>query len=56
MAILKNMNENILQKSKEFDYAFISRLLLDVFDDASLVSSNPLDPIKLKFIQGLIFL
>lgn len=36
VAILKKMNENVLQKSKEHDYSFVCRLIGEVFDEETL--------------------
>lgn len=47
------MNQNVLQKAKEFDYAFVSRLLLDIFDKSTLISNEQLDISKIEFIQGM---
>lgn len=64
LLILKNMNVNVLQKSKEFDYRFISRLLSQIFDNQTLRNSSAgssnmrktayarLDEIKLQFMAG----
>lgn len=40
ITILKNMNSNVLQRAREFDYSFISRLILEVFDVATLRNST----------------
>lgn len=63
--LLKNMNQNVLQKAKEFDYSFVSRLLTQVFDIQTLCESSAgsqnarktsyakLDLRKYKFVQDL---
>lgn len=64
LLILKNMNINVLQKSKEFDYRFVSRLLSQIFDNQTLRNSSAgssnmrktayarLDEAKLQFMIG----
>lgn len=64
LLILKNMNVNVLQKSKEFDYRFVSRLLSQIFDIQTLRNSSAgspnmrktayarLDEAKLHFMMG----
>lgn len=63
VTILKNMNNNVLQSAKEFDYSFVSRLLIEVLDAPTLckeafISVNAkktahaqLDEVKYKFIE-----
>lgn len=38
------MNSNVLQRAKEFDYTFVSRLLFEVFDTATLCESTAASP------------
>lgn len=64
LLILKNMNVNVLQRSREFDYRFISRLLGQIFDNQTLRNSSAgslnmrktayalLNEAKLQFMMG----
>lgn len=69
LAVLKGMNTNYLTSTKDFDYRFISRLLLSVFEKQELIEScvridevqtknskyQHLDPLKFGFVKGLSF-
>lgn len=37
--LLRNMNNNVLQRTKDHDYSFVSDLLLEIFDTATLCKS-----------------
>lgn len=64
VTILKNMNTNVLQSSKEHDFNFVSRLLVEVFDTPTLCRDTRtinakknayarLDEAKYKFIEAV---
>lgn len=66
MSMLKGMNSNYLTSCKEFDYRFLSRLLLELFAKDELAKScvkvnestngsiyENLDKSKFDFIKGL---
>lgn len=68
IALLKGMNSNIITGSKEYDYRFISRLLLAVFEEKDLCEGcvkqrdtktpciyKELDEMKFSFVKGLFF-
>lgn len=62
--ILKNMNINVIQRAKEYDYPFLFRLLTQVFGPSNLALSSGfsmnrqktayarLDMEKYKFVEG----
>lgn len=63
--ILKNMNVNVIQRAKEYDYSFIARLLGQVFGNEILNKSSistlnakkiayaNLDLEKYNFVKGM---
>lgn len=40
IALLRNMNNNVLQMAKEYDYSFVVRLLSEVFKNETLVNAS----------------
>lgn len=65
VTLLKNMNINVLQSTRQFDYSFISKLLVEVFESGVLskdilpsinarkIAYANLDETKYKFIESV---